>query len=311
MMIGAANKGTINLSMLSDPFHLGYHYDKLLLYDDDVSRAVLRTAGGGNSGDTLKAITGNVCVPVQKKFGPIHDALVRGTIFLNCNQKPHWATSPDGGYWRRLLIFPWDTCFEGNEQANYVITFRDELAGVTTWAVEGLKRLMSRQGKQLGKDTMLRGFTRSDRMIQEVEDFQAEADPLKMFVQSYLVESQDKHSWYSLLGIYNAYLVYCTENHIQMTPSFQHFASRLANLKSSIKFINVGRPRANRPENRPLDMPLLSNPDSRYNYAYSGLTCTHPSFKRPVAMSATPVVQGTTVCHNPPALRVVEGGVKA
>jgi P4 family phage/plasmid primase-like protien len=309
-MIGPDNKGTISLAQLCDPFHIGYHHDRLLLYDDDVSRTVLKSANGGNCGDILKAITGNVCVPVQKKFGPIHDALVRGTIFLNCNQKPHWATSPDAGFWRRLLIFPWDVTFEGQEQANFVQKFSDEMDGVATWALTGLQRLMARQGKPLEKDTMLRGFTRSERMIQEVEDFQAEADPLKMFAQSYLVESQDRHSWYCLIGVFNAYKAYCTENDIAHIPTFHQFAAKMNNLKSGFKFITVGRPRASEPGERPLDLPLLSDPKARYNHSYRGFTCTHPAFKRPIALPSGPAIQPIQACM-PPPLRVVVGGAQA
>jgi P4 family phage/plasmid primase-like protien len=306
-MIGKENRGAISLAQLGDPFHIGYVYDKLLLYDDDVSRTVLKSNGGANCGDVLKQITGNATVSAQKKFGPIHDVLVRGSIFLNCNQKPHWATTPDAGFWRRLLIFPWEVTFIGEEQANYSKSLMGELDGVLCWALEGLKRLVARQGMNMdSKTTMLRGFTRSERMLQEVEDFQAEADPLKLFVQSYLVESQDKHSWYSLRGVFDAYKAYCHDNDIIHVPQFHTFSSRLANLRSSCKFLSVKRPRASEKNERPLDLPVITDPTGRYNYSYCGFTCTHPAFKRPVVLTQpNSMAPQAVIFAQPPPLRIV------
>jgi P4 family phage/plasmid primase-like protien len=308
-IIGKDNYAAINLGKLDDVFSLGYCQDKLLLYDDEVGRSSFKP--GSNPGDTLKKISGNEPVEMQKKYGAVHTELMHGTVVLNCNQKPHWATSPDSGFWRRILIIPWDANLENKEIISFYKRFRLELDGILAWAMEGLKRLMERQGKS-GDNLMKRGFTKAARLVQEVEDFQAESDPIKMFAQSYLMESQDKYSWWSLTGIWSAYKAYCAENDIHLlNTNYHHFARRLASMKALRPFMEINRPYANKQENRPLDMPLLIDPKARYNHSYRGFTCTHPAFKRPIVMAATPVVQGNTVCHNPPALRVVEGGSKA
>ena len=301
---GKANWASINLGKLDEPFSLGYNYSKLLLYDDEVGKSSFKP--GSNPGDVLKKISGNEPVELQKKYGALHSELMHGTIVLNCNQKPHWATSPDSGFWRRIMIIPWDTSLEGREIAAYYKRFLKELDGILVWAMQGLQRVMSRQGAQSDK-TWKRGFTKAARLVQEIEDFQAESDPIKMFAQSYLSKTED-HSWYSLTGVWNAYKDYCQENDIPLLhTNYHHFARRLHMLKGSFSWVEVGRPRAKNPENRPLDVPPLTDPEARYGHAYRGFTCTHPAFKRPIPTHVAARPQPVQACM-PPPLRVVVGG---
>ena len=91
------------------------------------------------------------------------------------NEKP--KQNLDNGFFRRMLVLTFDTEIQDDRKIrNLSDRFADEMSGIFSLAMEGLDRLIV-QGK----------FTKSKRMLGEIEEYKDEVNPMRTFVKDAIV----------------------------------------------------------------------------------------------------------------------------
>ena len=92
------------------------------------------------------------------------------------NEKP--KQNLDNGFFRRMLVLTFDTEIQDDRKIrNLSDRFADEMSGIFALAMEGLDRLIV-QGK----------FTKSKRMLGEIEEYKNEVNPVRTFIKEAIRE---------------------------------------------------------------------------------------------------------------------------
>ena len=92
------------------------------------------------------------------------------------NEKP--KQNLDNGFFRRMLVLTFDTEIQDDRKIrNLSDRFADEMSGIFSLAMEGLDRLIV-QGK----------FTKSKRMLGEIEEYKDEVNPVRTFIKEAIRE---------------------------------------------------------------------------------------------------------------------------
>jgi P4 family phage/plasmid primase-like protien len=118
----------------------------------------------------------------------------RPKIVFAGNGKPKGGA--DLGFFRRALIIPCTAEIKDNEKIRDIVDrFKDEMAGILNLALEGLKRLKSQNY-----------FTKSERMIDELEEYKDEVDPLRVFIKEAVIV--DKNFAVPVEYLYRLYTIY-------------------------------------------------------------------------------------------------------
>ena len=95
------------------------------------------------------------------------------------NEKP--KQNLDNGFFRRMLVLTFDAEIQDDKKIrNLSDRFADEMSGIFALAMEGLDRLIS-QGK----------FTKSKRMLAEIEEYKDEVNPMRAFVKDAIVADKN------------------------------------------------------------------------------------------------------------------------
>nr|WP_315059107.1 phage/plasmid primase, P4 family [uncultured Campylobacter sp.] len=95
------------------------------------------------------------------------------------NEKP--KQNLDNGFFRRMLVLTFDAEIKDDKKIrNLSDRFADEMSGIFALAMEGLDRLIS-QGK----------FTKSKRMLAEIEEYKDEVNPMRAFVKDAIVADKN------------------------------------------------------------------------------------------------------------------------
>lgn len=116
-------------------------------------------------------------------------------LIFSGNEKPKQGL--DNGFFRRMLFLPFNAEIKDKDRIrNLADRFNDELAGILNWAMNGLKRLVT-QNK----------FTRSKRMIEEIEAYKDDVNPIRAFVRDAIIADEkylvpNKY----LYGVYRSFI---------------------------------------------------------------------------------------------------------
>lgn len=95
------------------------------------------------------------------------------------NEKP--KQNLDNGFFRRMLVLTFDTEIQDDKKIrNLSDRFADEMSGIFSLAMEGLDRLIVK-----GK------FTKSKRMLSEIEEYKDEVNPMRTFVKDTIVADKN------------------------------------------------------------------------------------------------------------------------
>ncbi|QCD52487.1 phage/plasmid primase, P4 family [Campylobacter sp. RM16192] len=95
------------------------------------------------------------------------------------NEKPRQGI--DNGVFRRMVLISFDKEVKDSQKIRGLSErFNDEMAGIFNLALSGLKRLIT-QGK----------FTRSKRMLAELEEYKDEVNPIRAFVRDAIVADEN------------------------------------------------------------------------------------------------------------------------
>lgn len=140
----------------------------------------------------FKAIIGGDPVSYHEIYKGARSVRFKTKIVLSTNNVPDF-NDPSGALVNRMLVFPFYKSFVGVEDTNLRTKLLKEIAGITQWAIDGLRRLRNNNGK----------FTESKNGLVEKEELRKDMFPLAQFVEASCVLQEGQ---FTLLDdLYNAY----------------------------------------------------------------------------------------------------------
>lgn len=196
-LLGSGNVSSYSLQSLTN--ESGYYRamlaDKLLNYASEIN--------GSLEASIFKQLVSGE--PVEARL-PYKDPFMLtnyAKLIFNCNSLPRDVEHTQA-YFRRFLIIPFNVTIPEEEQdpelAQKIIA--SELAGVFNWVLAGLGRVLKQ-----------RGFTHSDVIRQQVDEYQRTSDSVGMFLyDNDYVRSTKNQRTMLLKDLYAEYKGYCLED---------------------------------------------------------------------------------------------------
>lgn len=166
-LVGEENTVGTDIAKLDDDYKRADLRDKLLAVSSEVpSRALVADA-------TFKAVVSGDLLSARLPYAPPFSFRPYARILITCNDLP--ATSDrTWGFYRRLIIMPWNARFDGDAvNPDLEAELREaELPGIFRWAVNGLARLLQQGWK----------FTPADAAARALEEYRLEGNSVALWV---------------------------------------------------------------------------------------------------------------------------------
>lgn len=179
----------------------------------------------------MLAITGEDHIGWHRMYkGPINQ-LIKAKLALSANGMPHFEDS-SGALIRRMLVFPILKSFYGHEDTSLKDKLEAETAGITQWAIQGLKRLRMNQGR----------FTVPHIAQLELDDLKRDMFPLSHYVET-SCELTDANTLVD--DLYNGYRLWAATEGVKMPMTKSQFARCLRNCSLPIHYVGGTRPAFN------------------------------------------------------------------
>jgi putative DNA primase/helicase len=122
-----------------------------------------------------------------------------------------------------MLVFPFYKSFVGKENFNLTNELLAEVSGITQWAIEGLRRLRSNNGK----------FTEGKLGLIEKEEIRKDMFPLAEFIETACELCENQFTM--LDDLYNAYRLWAATQGIKTPMTKSSFDKSLRNSSLPIK----------------------------------------------------------------------------
>ncbi len=175
----------------------------------------------------LKAITGGDKVSFHEMYKGSRNTVFKTKIVMSTNNVPEF-NDPSGALVNRMLVFPFYKSFVGKENFNLTSELLAEVSGITQWAIEGLRRLRSNNGK----------FTEGKLGLIEKEEIRKDMFPLAEFIE---VSCELTTGEYTMLDdLYNAYRMWAASQGIKTPMMKSSFDKSLRNSALPIRHDNNG-----------------------------------------------------------------------
>jgi len=143
----------------------------------------------------LKSITGGDPVTYHVMYKGGQSSVFSTKVVISTNNMPRF-NDPSGALMNRGLVFPFTRSFAGNEDTALDHKLAAEMAGITQWAIEGLRRLRRNHGR----------FTESAAGRELRDEIRKDMFPLSGFVDDCVV--MDSSGFAPLEDLYKAYRVW-------------------------------------------------------------------------------------------------------
>jgi P4 family phage/plasmid primase-like protien len=160
-------------SLQKEPTIANFENKDMLMFDE------VPTKGDKATWEFLKSLASGSAITGAHKFEKAITFKMRAKIAMTCNTLPH-GTDPTHGYFRRLLIIPFNATFSkdaGNLDSTIAERIIDtELPGVLNWALAGYKRLRANAWQ----------FTDSKVLQDTLDEYKLNVDSLTRFFKDYL-----------------------------------------------------------------------------------------------------------------------------
>lgn len=150
----------------------------------------------------FKAITGGDTVNVEQKYRDSYSAELYCKLVILVNSLPR-TSDYSHGYYRRLVIIPFNRVFKEDADPDLLSRLMDELEGILVLALKGYRRLVS-SGYQL---------TESQAVAEELTRYKSDQNPVLEFVRDKILKVATGEI--SRRAIYDTYLEWSTDNGIQ------------------------------------------------------------------------------------------------
>lgn len=207
-ILGDGNISALDLKELGDRFSTSMMFGKLANIGDDIGDDFLQ---GSQVATFKKVVTGNRIKAERKGQDPFEfNPYVK--LLFSANDIPRMKDKT-GAVLRRLVIIPFNARFskylsdgvtpdpEYNPYIKYELIEQSSIEYLIKLGVEGLKRIIDNQG-----------FTKSEKVQQQVDEYENENNPIKAFIDDCGVEMIENEP---TADVYKRYQVFCAENSMQ------------------------------------------------------------------------------------------------
>ena len=231
-ILGDGNISALDLKELGDRFSTSMMFGKLANIGDDIGDDFLQ---GSQVATFKKVVTGNRIKAERKGQDPFEfNPYVK--LLFSANDIPRMKDKT-GAVLRRLVIIPFNARFskylpDGTPDPNYNPYIKYELVEQSSIeylikvGVEGLIRIIENSE-----------FTHSDKVQQQIEEYENENNPIKAFIGDCGVEMIEDEP---TADVYKRYQVFCAENNMQPMSNiiFSKQINKRLGLESVVTTIN-------------------------------------------------------------------------
>lgn len=207
-ILGEGNISALDLKELGDRFSTSMMFGKLANIGDDIGDDFLQ---GSQVATFKKVVTGNRIKAERKGQDPFEfNPYIK--LLFSANDIPRMKDKT-GAVLRRLVIIPFNARFskylpdgvtldpEYNPYIKYELIEQSSIEYLIRLGVEGLKRIIENNE-----------FTKSEKVQQQLEEYENENNPIKAFIDDCGVEMIENEP---TADVYKRYQVFCAENLMQ------------------------------------------------------------------------------------------------
>jgi putative DNA primase/helicase len=174
-MIGSENICSYPLTELCD--EKGYHRAQLA---GKMLNIVTEMGGSKINYDYLKGIISHESISARNPFGKPFNFKPEAKLIVSTNTLPHGE--PTHGFWRRILLVPFDVIIPEEKQNKNLVNdiCENELSGIFNLALQGIQRLVEQQQ-----------FSYSEEMKKAIDKYMRETDSVRSFIEDESWEKSD------------------------------------------------------------------------------------------------------------------------
>ena len=206
-VLGEDNVSALDLKELGDRFSTSMMFGKLANIGDDIGDDFLQ---GSQVSTFKKVVTGNRIKAERKGQDPFEfNPYVK--LLFSANDIPRMKDKT-GAVLRRLVIIPFNAQFskylpdgtvdpEYNPYIKYELVEQSSIEYLIRVGIEGLRRIIENNE-----------FTKSEKVQQQVEEYENENNPIKTFIDDQGIEMIENEP---TADVYKRYQVFCAENSMQ------------------------------------------------------------------------------------------------
>lgn len=207
-ILGEENISALDVAELKDRFSTSMMFGKLANIGDDISDDFLQ---GSQVATFKKVVTGNRIKAERKGQDPFEfNPYIK--LLFSANDIPRMKDKT-GAVLRRLVIIPFNARFSKylddgvtldpgyNPYIKYELIEQSSIEYLIRLGVNGLKRIIENNE-----------FTKSEKVQQQLEEYENENNPIKAFIEDCGVEMIENEP---TADVYKRYQVFCAENSMQ------------------------------------------------------------------------------------------------
>lgn len=275
-MVGRQNRRAIKMSELAGKFSLGGKTEALVCHQGDIPLTVGKYGyDPGTVTSTIKEWVGGDEMEVQDKNVKSWTTEIRAKLMCSANAFPSWMydSQSGDGFWRRVLPVPFDVKLQQHQVISDFdkIIVRDEMSGIISWAIEGLRRIRSpKEGPETIGVRRFRRFTQSPVVEELMAKFKEDADSVHAFVRDYIQPTENPVQWYDAKPVMEAYREFCAEESMYCVDRAPRFVEMFNNAVEDLKLPDYCKIRRS-----------PGNVTPQLRRAYQGFQCTYAGFQAP------------------------------
>ena len=195
ILLGRQNVSNISWQALNERFKPAELFGKLANIFAD-----LPTKNIDDNGN-FKGLVGEDYITVEKKHKDPFNFKSTARLLFSCNSIPKNYGDKSEGFYRRLIIIPFNRSVPEDDRNPYLLDeLRAEADGIFMFALAGLKRLMGNDYK----------FSETHVNIDALQRYREESDSVRSFVKDCCELKTDKAI--GSTELYHAYRTYCDES---------------------------------------------------------------------------------------------------
>lgn len=219
-MVGKENRTAPSLSNLvkDSALHEMSKSSLTLIPEAHELHPSIRDAVLGN----LKAITGGDPVNYHVMYKGGQSSVFSTKIIISTNGMPRF-NDPSGALMNRALVFPFEKSFSGREDNDLGKKLKAELAGITQWAIAGLRHLRLNKGK----------FTEAREGMLMKDEMKKDMFPLSSFIDDCVI--LDPEGTAMLDDLYRSYRIWASSEGMKAPMIKSVFNQTLRNSALNIK----------------------------------------------------------------------------
>ena len=228
-LIGAGNFSAVPASSLFSRDDSGHNLasleGKMANFDGEVPpRDLLNIAN-------LKKLTGKDLIWANEKYKIPHYFLYLGKLIFALNSLPKIKLNDEevGSFFSRVLIINYLNSHVEDQNTNLDQELAAEISGIFNWAMDGLKRLKSKNFR----------FSSNQDLEEKQRLYTLASDPLKVFSEEMIMPGNCE---YNASDLYSAFIKFCNGNRIDPSMnvksllSFQRKITDILKIRDDITF---------------------------------------------------------------------------